>query len=248
MRNLQEKKPIRVLHFILSLDMGGVQLMLMNYYRNIDKNLVQFDFVVQGKKEGFFEEEVKSYGGKIFRVTSLKENFFKYNKEVRELLIKEPYQVVHIHHNFANIHAATQAKRAKVKYIISHSHAAYPEKSFYKKIIKSLIRYRLNKIANYKFACSKKAGQWLYGERQITKDKVMIMNNAINVNDFSFSNKKREEIRKRLDLDDFFVIGHVGSFTKSKNHEFLLNIFQSIHKKNKKTKLVLIGEGELKMK
>ena len=113
-------KPLRVVHVVRKMDIGGVQLMLMNYYRNIDRELLQFDFIVQGSEEGFFDKEIIELGGMIYNVTPMHQSLIKYNKEIKKLFLKHNYKIVHIHHNFANIHAATQAYRTKTQCIISH--------------------------------------------------------------------------------------------------------------------------------
>ncbi|MGD7053946.1 glycosyltransferase family 1 protein [Sutcliffiella horikoshii] len=241
-------EPIRVLHVVGNLNFGGVQMMLLNYYRNIDRNKVQFDFLVYGSKVGFFEKEIENLGGRILRVTSMKDNLILYNKEIKILFKKEKYSIIHIHHNYANIYAAIQAKRVKTKCIISHSHAAHVTRSIRKKIFRKIIRFFINKICNYKFACSAKAGEWLYGAKEMNKNKVKILKNGIQAKEFRYNSELRETVRGNLDLTNNFVLGHVGRFTPAKNHTFLINVFDYVYKKNNNARLVLIGDGEYKSK
>jgi glycosyltransferase involved in cell wall biosynthesis len=238
-------KPIRVLHVVRKMDFGGVQLMLMNYYRNINRNLVQFDFLVQGNQNSTFDEEIRSLGGKIHNVTSMKDNLIKYNKDVRRILEKNNYEIVHAHQNFANIHSLTQAHKSKIKAIISHSHNAYPEKSVIKQIIKKFIQYRINKISTEKYACSIKAGEWLYGKKQLKKGFVKIINNGIDSEKFKFNKEISDKVRNELKIKNNFVIGHIGNFSNQKNHDFLIDIFNEIYKIKQNAKLVLVGIGEL---
>ncbi|MEV5037243.1 glycosyltransferase family 1 protein [Peribacillus frigoritolerans] len=238
-------KPIRVLHVVRKMDFGGVQSMLMNYYRNINRELVQFDFLVQGNEPGFFDNEITSLGGKIYQVTPMKENLLKYHRDVKSILRKTNYKIVQAHQNFANIHSLTQAHWSKIEVIISHSHNAFPERSVFKQIIKKFIQYRINKISTYKFACSKKAGEWLYGREQLENGKVKIINNGIVSEEFKYNQEISNKIRKDLNITGKFVIGHIGNFSSQKNHNFLIDIFNDVYKEKKEAKLVLVGIGEL---
>lgn len=238
--------PIRVLHIVGNMDIGGVQLMLMNYYRNINRKLVQFDFVVYGDNIGCFEEEIRDLGGNIYRITSMKVSITKYNRELRNLLKEKKDWIIHIHHNFANIYAAIQAHTSKLNTIISHSHAANSTKSIKKQLIRKYVSFILNRICDYKVACSLKSGEWLYGKKKIDNKEVVIIKNAISTNDFKYNQSIRESKRDELELEKCFVIGHVGRFSSVKNHSFILDIFNVIYKNNRKAKLILVGEGKLK--
>lgn len=239
-------EPRRVLHVVGTMNMGGVQLMLMNYYRNINKEFVQFDFLVQGEIEGFFEKEIIKNGGKIFRIPSMNKNLFKYNVSLWKFFKKHDYKIIHIHQNFSNIYAAFWAKKTGIPLIISHSHAAYPTKSKIKRALKKLIQIILNKIVDYKFACSEAAAEWLYGESFESNKSIKIINNGINVSAFTYNQFVRRNKRKDLDIENYFVIGHVGSFTQTKNHKFIIRVFKEVYKKNPNTKLILVGDGSLK--
>jgi len=225
------------------MDMGGVQSMIMNYYRNIDRSKVQFDFVVQDQELGYFDVEIESLGGKIFRIPSLNQ-IFQYYKTLDAILQENKYDIIHVHQNFANVHALIVAFNNKIKNRISHSHNAFPEKRLFRKVLKLGIRILINNLATEKFACSIKAGIWLYGENAYNSGQVKIINNAIDVEKFIYSHRMRTEKRKSLEVANKIVIGHVGHFNYQKNHDFLIDIFSNIIKKNSNAHLILVGKGE----
>lgn len=239
-------KPIRVLHIVRKMDIGGVQMMLMNYYRNIDRNLVQFDFVVQGEASGYFDDEIVSLGGNIYHVSSIKE-LPEYYFELYKLLKNNQFDIVHVHHNYANFHGLLIAFFAGVKVRISHSHNTPPENRIIKKVIKRVLRVFINLISTNRFACSKVAFEWLYGSKfKIGNSNDYIINNAIDVSKFMFDEHTREVVRSELDISNDIVIGHIGSFSDQKNHRFIIKIFTEIQRINSNSSLLLVGDGPLK--
>ncbi|MBY8908368.1 glycosyltransferase family 1 protein [Salinicoccus roseus] len=237
-----EKKPIRVLHLVRKMDMGGVQMMLMNYYRGLDKKVVQFDFIVQDFEEGYYDSEILQNGGFIFKVRPIK-NPIGFYKDVNKILRNNEYSIIHIHENFRNVHALLLSYINRIPNRISHSHNAYPEPSNLKKIIKANIKYLINILSTEKFACSYHAANWLYGKKTSERGDVTILKNAINVDSFSFDSEIRDVVRSKLNLSDKIVIGHIGSFTEQKNHSFIIKIFKELAIKNPNYHLLLIGEG-----
>lgn len=237
-------KPVRVLQIVRKMDMGGVQSMLMNYYRNIDRNRVQFDFLVQSNEDGFYDNEILAMGGIIHRVSPIK-NIFSYYNDVNKVLYKNDYRIVHIHENFRNFHGLVLSYLNRVPCRISHSHNSYPEPSFIKRIIKKNISFLINRLSTHKYACSSIAADWLYGKRQRRIGNTAIINNAIDTQKFRFEKMSRLQKREELNLTDKVLIGHIGNFSEQKNHEFLIDIFKEIHLLEEKAHLVLVGEGEL---
>ena len=237
---------LRVLHVLGTLDMGGIENFLMNIYRNIDRNKIQFDFVINDReKEDIFEKEVRSLGGKIYKIPPIvKVGHFKYFKSLREILQKNNYNIIHSHYNAISGFILHEAKKVGIKNRIAHSHIAYPKYSFLSKIYKEYSKFILKKNVTVRFACSEKAGQWLYGK----KESFTVIKNGINVSKFSYNTQIREEKRKELNINsDEIVLGHIGRFTKQKNHEYLIEIFRKLHMKNEKYRLILVGTGELEI-
>ena len=238
----KEDGPIKVLQILPGGHVcGGIENFVMNYYRNIDKTKVQFDFLVHYNEKGYYDDEIKKLGGhiyytnvrcdkKIFKYFRYLNSFFKEHKE---------YKIIHGHMpGLAPIYFFV-AKLRGVKCRISHSHVTNTERTLKGRILKIVIK-NIRFFSNKYFACSIAAGKFMYGKRNFT-----VINNAIDVNKFKFNSQKRDELRKEYKVDDKFVIGCVGRFNQQKNHKFLIEIFNSVLKIKNNATLLLIGEGEL---
>ena len=241
------EKPIRVLQIVATMGMGGIENFLMNLYRSIDKKKVQFDFLILNMDNNFFENEIESLGGKIHKIESpRKSGYFKFIKNLKKFFLEnQNYSAVHCHYNILNGIILNQAYKYGVKLLISHSHSTNSGNNILKKICLSYSKFLLGKICSRKFACSKNAGIWLYGK----KSNFEIVCNGINSLKYKYNNEIKERKKKELDiLEDKIVIGHIGTFREVKNHNFLIDIFFELHKKNKNYKLILVGDGDLKKK
>lgn len=240
-------EPVRILQVLASLDRGGAETMIMNLYRNIDKNKIQFDFVVNDRVEEYaYESEIKKLGGRIFRMPKYKiSNYFPYKNAWIQLISQHPeWKIVHGHHTSPASIYLKVAKAFNCK-TIAHSHIAGEEKTV-KSRMKIIMRYPLRYIAHYLFACSRAAGEWLFGEKECNRDNFYVLNNAIDAKKFSFNVSVRNEKRKELQLEDKYVIGHVGRFQTQKNHTFLIDIFKGVADKYENAVLLLVGDGELR--
>lgn len=239
------KEPARVLQIVATMGMGGIENFLMNLYRSIDKEKVQFDFLILNTDNNFFENEIKSLGGKIYKIVSPKKSgYFKFLRDLKDFFLKNPtYKIVHSHYNILNGIILNQVYKCKVKLIISHSHSTNSGYSILKKICLQYSKFLLRKIPSKKLACSEKAGIWLYGKNMNFK----IIHNGIDLLKYKYNYEIKIRKRKELEIaNDDIVIGHIGTFRKVKNHNFLINIFFELYKKNKKYKLILVGDGDLK--
>lgn len=236
------KEPIRVLQCVNKMDRAGLETFLMNYYRNVDRNKIQFDFLTHRKEKGAYDEEILSLGGRIYYAPRLMPwNYFKYRKFMKQLFDSHPeYKIVHSHIDTMSFYPLREAKRNCVPFRISHSHTSKLDID-YKLILKFLAKIRLKKQANIYFACGEKASDFLYGG---DKDKTIIINNAIDIKKYSFSQQKRNDMRKKLNIDkDSIVLGHVGRFIYIKNQLFLLDVFKEFKNMVNNSKLLLIGNG-----
>lgn len=237
-------EPIRVLVLDTVMDRGGAETMIMNYYRQIDRSKIQFDFLVNRPYEAAYEKEIQELGGKIFRMCPLYPQYFgRYKKEVREFLKAHPeYQIIHSNLEERSYFALKEAKKLKIPVRISHSHNA-PRGFDLKSIIRYYFRANLKPQVTHMFTCGEEAGIWLYGKKQ--QDQVIMMNNAIDAKLYQYHPAVEEEMRKELGLEGKFVIGHVGRFFPQKNHTFLIEIFAKVYQQNKNAVLLLVGGGEL---
>lgn len=239
-----KEEPIRILIIGMHDKIGGIETFLMNYYRNLDKEKVQFDFISIYDKL-CFEDEIEKLGGKVYKICSEKRNPIKYIKELSKIIKVNNYKIVHINMlSAANILPVIVAKKQKVKHIIIHSHNSNTPSGILRKLLNLINKPFLHMGTDF-FACSKLAGEWLFGKKFLKKHKLTIINNAINIDKYRYNAITREKIRKELNVEDKFIIGHIGRFCYQKNHDFLINVFYEVQKRDKTAVLLLIGEGEL---
>lgn len=236
-------KTIRVLHVVTYMGRGGLETMLMNYYRHIDREKVQFDFLVHRDFEADYDQEIQALGGKIFQVSRLIPWSSSYKKELKTFFrAHSEYRIVHVHQDCLSAVALQCAKECGVPVRIAHSHNSNQDKN-----IKYLIKkYYMKKIPSYAtdfFACGKDAGDWMFRGHSY-----QILANAIDVENYRYSKKTVDEVRQELGLKDCYMIGHVGRFYLQKNHVFLIDIFAECVKQNPHVRLLLIGDGEERSK
>lgn len=238
---------LRVLHITTKMSYGGVQQFLMNYYRKIDKNKIQFDFIVQTKEKGIFDDEIIKNGGRIFNLTSFSTNRIKFQKELQSIFKKYPeYQIVHVHQNFSNIIPLRVARKMGIPVRISHSHNNYKTTNNYRKLLRSIFKLFIPFYATNLWACSIPSAEWLYGKRQVRRKNYLVINNAIETDSFNFNYEKRLDLRSILGLGDKFVLICVGTLNSRKNQERTINIFTELNSVNRNTVLLLLGDGENK--
>ena len=236
----------RIAHVLTKMDVGGAETFIKNVYRNIDRSKYNFDFIVYSDEEGEFDKEIKSLGGRIFRITSPGKNIIKYLKDFYSICKKEKFDVIHSHaHHFSGINSVI-AKLAGIKVIISHSHTTVSDNTgsmpvkVYRKIMTKLIKIFSTNL----LACSDEAAEALF--KDIKNPKVSIVNNGIEINRFIKNSYSKEECREKLGLPrDSYIIGNVGRFRSEKNHNFMIDLFKYINERNSNTSLVLVGNGEL---
>jgi len=235
----------KILIFGYSSMIGGVETYIANLLKYIDKNNFIIDLLVQDEITGINAERIKNNYNKILLVENFKKHPLKAYKSLKKIYKENNYDVIYMCLSTASsfIYALPAKKYIQNVKIIVHSHNGSD-----KKIIQHLLFRRiLNKKTDKKLACSKLAAEWMYGKKEVKKDKVILINNAIESDMFLFNENIRKKIRKDLKLNDNqFLIGHVGRFNEQKNHTELLDIFSELLKKDENFMLLLIGDGELK--
>lgn len=237
--------PVRVLQVFAEMNRGGAETMIMNLYRNIDRSKIQFDFIVHTEDKCAFDDEIYKLGGEIFRVPTYKgTNHLAYVNKWKNFFEKhQEYKIIHGHvRSTASIYLKTAQKYGLTT--IAHSHNTSSGNGF-SAIAKGVLQYPIRYVADYLFACSEAAGEWLFGNKACKKGNFHILNNAIDTKKFIFNNDIRDKKRKEFLIEGKFVIGHVGRFHPQKNHEFLIDIFKEVHDKNDNAILLLVGEGDL---
>ena len=241
---------IRVLHVLNSMNMGGIQTTLINIFRKIDREKVVFDFLVETGVDCDYSEEIKKLGGKIFSVTPRRKSIIQNRKDLNKFFKEhKEYKIVHMHvSSLSYITPLIYAKKYKVPVRIIHSRNTKEGGSFLHNILHNMNKLRLNGLADYYFACSGLAGEWLYNKKILNSDKYRIINNGIDTNKFKFNPEVRNKMRKELDCEKNIALICVGRLHPQKNHFFLLDVFNEFKKINKNAKLYLLGDGALRDK
>ena len=231
--------PIRILHIVTYMGRGGLETMLMNYYRAIDRTKVQFDFLTHRDFRADYDEEIEALGGKIFRLPNLNPFSRSYLGALDRFFREHPeYRIVHSHLDCMSAIPLKAAKKHGVPVRIGHAHnsnqprdAKYLLKLFFKRMIAGQ--------ATQLFACSEEAGRWMFGNADFR-----VLNNAIDAGKYAFDADIRSTVRRELGLPaDALVVGHVGRFDPQKNHRFLVEIFE---KMPEDARLLLVGDGVLR--
>lgn len=239
--------PIRILQFPGSMMLGGVGSVVMNLYRNIDRTKVQFDFCVHRNERGPLDDEIESLGGRIFYIPQMREYGFKhYIRSIRNIIRKNgPYKYGHIHSIHMGAVTAFALKREGVK-VIYHAHNThdpaldrYPLHNLLECFLKSYIQ----KNANYRFACGKKAGEYIYGSKSFE-----VINNAVDLSVFyPFESEKILLIRHKLGIkDNDIIVGDIARFTSVKNIGFFIKLAIADKRRKNNIRFLIVGDGEEK--
>ncbi len=243
-------EPVRILNLFTIMNRGGAETMVMNYYRNIDRSKVQFDFLVHRQERGAYDDEIEAMGGHIYRMCPIyPQNFSKYKQMLRVFFDEHPeYKILHSHMSELGCYAFIEAQRRGIKVKICHAHNAPVKSSMTLKekgqlIFRNYFKKKMLPYSDYLFICGEEAGNWLYGKEN--KHRFIMMNNAVDSQKFRFSSEYRKEIRQELNLRDDFVVVNVGRFNPQKNHTFIIDIFSVIRRMHPDSKLILVGNGEL---
>lgn len=237
-----KQQPIRVLNLFTIMDRGGAETMVMNYYRHIDRTKIQFDFLVHREQRGAYDDEIEALGGRIYRLCPIyPQNFARYKRDLRGFFQAHPeYKIIHSHMSELGYFAFSEAKRQGIPVRICHAHNA-PHGFDMKMIMRTYFKKRMMPYVTHLFMCGIDSGRWLYGKQN--EDRFIMLNNAIDVQTYTYDSNKRIEMRRQLNLTDDLVIGHVGRFNPQKNHPFLMDIFAALLKKEPNAVLLLVGGG-----
>lgn len=229
---------IRVLQVLGCLDRGGAENMIMSVYRNIDREKIQFDFILHLNRKSDFDDEAKSLGARIFYAPQYNgKNHFEYKKWWNDFFKEHPeYKILHSHVRSTAVIYTKIAKKYGVKTIV-HSHNSSNIGGGIKAMVKDLYQRNITKYADKCLVCSEKAGEWLFKGHEYT-----LYKNTIDAKKFTYNIDADKKLREQYGFTDEFIIGHVGRFHEQKNHKFLMDIFASILEKEKNAVLVLVGE------
>ena len=213
----QKDEPIRVAQIMGKLWAGGVEMVVFNYYRAIDKSKIQFDFYYDADSTVEPPQDLIDMGARFYKIPPY-QKLPQYIRELKNHLKENKYLIVH------SVPSGKELKRDALKYFLRIFGRVFP--------------------TDY-FACSEKAGRWMFGNRNYDAGKVVVIKNATDFERFRADEEIIEKFKRQLGLNDKFVIGHIGRFTFAKNHEFLLDVFKKISDVRNDAVLLLVGDGEL---
>lgn len=224
---------IRVLQCIVGMNRGGLETLTMELMRHMDRQQVQFDFLVS--LDGAYDDEIRELGGKIYQIPFItKCGPFVYASNLRRFFSEHPeYQVLHIQMDKFGGMTAREAARCGVPVRIVHSHNTKNEGGIAYQLVKNHYGKLVDKYATHLLACGTDAANWMFGK---DASKAIIINNGIDLERF-FPREQRTPGQ--------FVVGHVGRFSKMKNHTFLLDIFKEVVTLAPESRLLLVGDGDL---
>lgn len=234
---------LRIAQVLHHMNLGGIEAVVINYYRAIDKTQVQFDFFVEAGSVVPFRDELENSGANVIELPTLR-NPIAYIYALRKVLWDEKYAAVHAHMNTLSVFSLFAAWLARVPVRICHNHTTAHAIEGKRTRIKYLLRPFAPLFATHLFACSQAAGEWMYGKRAYERGHVYVLKNAIDLDQYRFDAQKRATLREELGVGDGVVVGHVGRFCQQKNHEFLLEIFEKIVARMPDAMLMLVGTGD----
>lgn len=238
--------PIRVLCVMSTLGRGGAETMVMNLFRNIDRDSVVFDFVKHSHGKDAYEDEITALGGKIYEAPRYKVyNHLSYKKWWKRFFSEHPeYKIIHGHYfNFSSVYFKIAKKFNRIT--VGHSHCTpIPKQAEEKALTTFILNHYVSKIeknADYGLACSKEAGNWLFPHKDFS-----VLYNAIDVDRFRYNKETAAQVRREFGLENSFVVGTVGRFNLQKNPEGILEIFRRIHSVRPESKMLWVGIGSIK--
>lgn len=242
---MQKKNPVRVAQIMGFMGSGGVEMVVTNYYRFMDKTMVRFDFFVDENSPFPQRQQLENLGATVYLLPPYTKQA-AYQRTLTQKLKEENYDIVHAHINTMNVFPLFAAQRANIPVRICHNHSMGHWGEGGKTLLKYLLRPYARLFATHYFACGEYSGRWMYGDRNFDAGRVYVMPNAIDTEKFTFNPAARTALRQELHLpQDAFVVGHVGRFMYQKNHEFLVGLFAALLQTVPDAYLLLIGEGEL---
>ena len=240
-----KEEPIRIAHIMGKMIAGGVESVVTSEFLEMDKSKIQFDFICDEDSTNIPYDLIEKNGGRVIIIPPY-QKAFKYHKELKKVLKENNYKIVHSHISTMSVFSLFAAKCAGVPVRIAHSHSTTNKKEKKKNLMKQVLRPFSKVFATNYMCCSELAGRWLFGNKEYDKGNVYLLNNAIDLDKFRYNESLRKKKRKELGIkDDTLVIGHLGRFVAQKNHTFLIDIFNEIHKKNNNSILLLAGQGPL---
>ena len=235
----------RILVFGMTENPGGVESVIMNYYRNMDRSKIQFDFLCNSYSPIAFEDELVKMGAAMIHFPARSQNFFSYKKKLNSFFKEHAKDYAAIWVNvcsLANIDYLILAKKYGIEKRIIHSHNSQNMDNWLRGILHKHFKKKLEQYATDFWSCSEDASTWFYDAK--LKNQVVIINNAIDVDAMAYNEKLRNDLRKKLQWENEYIIGNIGRLHFQKNQKFVINVFAGAEKKMPDARLILVGQGE----
>lgn len=249
---MEKEEPIRVLQIVGRMDRGGIENFIMNIYRNIDREKVQFDFLAHYGREAAFNDEIRKLGGQIYEMPAIRDEthvyywrIFKYRAALKRFFKQHnEYSIVHGQMtNTASIYMPI-AKKYGVKTRIAHSHNSHGKVGLLG-FVTNVLKKPVFKYVTDMFACSESAAYYFFPHKYVDAGKVTIVHNAIDAKMYRYNPEKRAVMRKEFNVEGKLVIGCVGRFRTEKNQAFLLEVVKEAIELNPDAVLLFAGDGPL---
>ena len=237
---------IKILEIGMTDNLGGIETCLINIYRKIDKEVYQLDFIKMGTNDICFQKELEENGSLVIEMPDYLKHPIQYSKRLKDIVKRNQYDIIHINKNSLAIPTQLIAAHSSGRKVILHSHSTCSNQGKIGSILHKINQKLFLKYADYYFSCSESASKWMFNESIINSNKHFYINNSIDVEKFKYNETVRNNMREELNISsDAIVIGHVGRFMPVKNHGFIVDIFNEIHKMYQNAMLMLIGIGPL---
>lgn len=228
-------KKIKVAMVTNHLGITGVATVIINYCKALDKRKYDLTILAGQPLAEKYKQECDESGIHLIVLPSRHDEPIKHYIGIWKTLKAGHYDIVHDHGNSSMMAIElTIARFAGIKNRIAHCHTKGNKEKWNYKILMHTFKHSYTEG----FACSKQAGDWIFGQ-----DNFQVLINGFNVKDYIYSDNERKEIRKALNLEGCFVIGHAGRFNNTKNQAFLLEIFKEFVKVKSNAILLLVGTG-----
>lgn len=234
---------VRVAVVMGKMHAGGKKNLVMEYYRHIDRNRVQFDFICDTDSNSVPKEEIEALGGRVYLIPPY-QNIFANMKAMKKVFKENSYQILHGYNSTMNLFPMFVGKQCGIPVRINES-ISMGHRSDKKNIIKNVLKPFSRCFSTHYMSNGEVCGRWQFGDKLFDAGKVTVFKTVIDTEKHKFEPELREKCRKEFGLKDNIVIGHIGRFTAQKNTLFIIDIFNEIVKKEPKAKLLLIGHGEL---
>lgn len=237
---------IRVLHVMNGAVAGGISAVVLNCYRYTDREKIIYDCAMLNTRVGVHGKELQKLGCQMVPLPLKSRHPIRYWKALKKLLKEGGYDAIHVHNNETSFFPLFIAWCCGIKKRLAHAHTVRPISSFPRALKRAVSVFLIGLVATKLVACSRAAAVFIFGKKSLSSPKLMILKNAIEVDQFRFDEKKREAYRTQLGIEERFALCCVGHLGPEKNHSFSLRILKEVSREKPNAVLVLVGEGPLR--